>query len=324
LKKNQGCHNTLLLLQSLKQKDSLMLTPYFQKCINTQIANLHELLKVLKTYFLDIELANGEKSLVDLFRNKDDFSLEKQEGEIFTFKSGQIKIIIDQEKWKNEVFFYNDAPENLVNYIKLTAQKANYSVYNFKLDYVTFSNNDSFFVTIYEMYKQEEVFFYSSNQKKVYQFLYRAFFIGSTNSIYFNAVKNILEENNPEEMIRARIKEYLNIIFVGDFLNTKTYNHSKDSRKPVHYSINQFNIKNISWVSNYHALLFRKERQKPSVFELTLDGKIKDYFYVMGLAGNHKKIKDFVIENDIPLTKNYDWPIDYIYLARMNNLFNND
>ena len=307
-----------------------MLTPYFQKCINTQIANFHDLLKVLKTYFLDIELANGEKSLVDFFKNKDDFSLEKQEGEVFTFKSGQIKIIIDQEKWKNEVFFYNNDPEALLNNIKLTAQKANESVYIFKLDYVNFSNNDSFFVkklsyiTIYEMYKQKEVFLYSSNQKKVYQFLYLDRFIGSTDSIYSNVVKNILEENNPEEMIRARIKEYLNTIFVGDFLNMKIYNHLKDSRKPVHYPIHQLTISHISWVSNYHALLYRKEKQKPSVFELTLNGKIKDYFYVMGAAGNHKKIKDFVIEHEIPLTKNYDWPDDYSALAKMNNLFEED
>ncbi len=307
-----------------------MLTPYFQKCIDTQVANFHDLLKVLQTYFLDIKLENGEKNLVDFYKNHDNFFLSEQQGEIYTFESEQIKIIIDQEKWKNEIFYYDDNPKTLVNYIKLIAQKANDSAYDFKVQNVNFSNDDSFFtknltyITIYEMYKQEEIFIYSSNQKKTHQFLYLDRFLGVTDSISSYVVKNILSIGRPEEMICARIKEYLNTIFVGDFLNTKVSDYSIKSKKPVHYPIHKLDISHVSWVSNYHAVLFRQERQKPSVFELTLDGKIKDYFYVMGAAGNHKNIKDFVIENQVPLTKNYDWPMDYIDLARMNNLFNND
>lgn len=307
-----------------------MLTPYFQKCIDTQIKNFHALLKVLKRHFLDIKLTSGEKNLVELFKNNMNFSLIEQNGEIYTFESGQIKIVIDQEKWKNEILFYDNDSKSLVKHVKLIAQKANSSVYSFKVEYAEFSNNDSFFtkkltyITIYEMYKQEKVFLYSSNQKNVHQFLYLDRFLGSTDSIYFNVVKNILEEEHPEEMIRARIKEHLNTIFIGDFLNTKTHNNSKDSIKPVHYPIHKLNISHISWVTNYHAILYRKERQKPSVFSLTPEGKIKDYLYVMGASGNHRVINDFIIEHQIPLTKNYDWPEEYLDLARMNNLFDND
>ncbi len=307
-----------------------MLTPYFQKCIDIQVANFHDLLKALQSYFLNIELKNGEKNLVDFFKNHENFFLSEQQEEIYTFESEYIKIIIDQEKWKNEIFYYDDNPNNLVKHIKLIAQKANNSVYSFKVQHVDFSNNDSFFtknltyITIYEMYKQEEIFIYSSNQKKTHQFLYLERFLGATDSIYFGVVKNILETDNPELLIRERIKEYLNTIFVGDFLNTQVSEHSVKSRKPVHYRIYKLNISHISWVTNYHAILYRKERQKPSVFNLTPEGKIKDYFYVMGASGNHKVVNDFIIEHQIPITKNYDWPKEYIDLARMNNLFNND